>query len=383
MRLHPTLLLVILAHSLPAIASSARFIHTTNILQLDCVRLLDEGDRTLAVDLRYDGSNFNLLSTRDIDPDISCPTSFSSQSSLLSAEVRVLDDVFKLELKYEGGTSFWVHTAQNLGVGESLIWSVSNGTNEVVIGGTVHILKQTDFPLPSLYTEAFNQADILVTEISGAEFNNTLSILPFLSNPSGTSSLRDALNPATYEQLSIFFQDLDTPISTYENIRPVWVAQDILTLAYRELGYGNGVDLHFIELAQSRGIPSRGLETALDQVFAVNQTRQHLTSEQLISETLSLVQSDAFGADIQKLINAWREGDSLELIDTVINPARAESPNDYNIVFTDRNMNWAQQIEAYLLTAEKEFVLVGVGHLVGPENLLQLLEQSGLEVSKF
>ena len=366
-----------------ALASSARFIVPSNLLELDCVRITDEADRTLTVDLRYDGSSFSLISATDIDTDSSCPVTFDSQSGLLSAEVRVADDVYQLELKYEGDTLFSVQSAELLGAGENLLWKVSNGTHEVVIGGTVHILKPNDFPLPSAYTDAFNQADVLVTEISSAEYNNTLAIAPFLNNPPGTPGLSAALSTETYEQLSLYFIELGIPIANLENLRPVWIAQEILVQAWRELGYGNGVDLHFINLALSRGIPSLGLETAADQASALSQTGQNKDTETLIADTLALIQSPGFGSDIQKLMNAWREADIQELNETVIIPAREESLADYNLIYTNRNMNWVPQIEAFLQTAEKEFVLVGAGHLVGAESVLVMLEALGLEVTRF
>lgn len=367
----------------PALAGSARFIDATNILQLDCVRLLEEGDRTLAVSLRYDGTSFNLVSSNDLETDSNCAVTFSNQTSLLSAEVRVQDDVYQLELKYEGDLRFSVHSVQHLGVGESLLWKVTNGTNEVVIGGTIHILKESDFPLPTLYTDAFNTVDVLVTEISNAEYNNTLSVLPLFSNPPGSPPLSQTLSPETYGDLSLYLLDLGFPIAAYENFLPVWVAQEIVRLAQLELDYGDGVDIHFINQALSQGIPSWGLETLLDQVLAVNQTNQHLTAEELISDTLAAVQSGELGSDTRKLVNAWREADTQELTELVIDTAKEESLTDYDLIFTDRNMKWVPQIESYLLTPEIEMVLVGAGHLVGPESILIMLEALGLEVTKF
>lgn len=366
-----------------SLAGTARFIDESSILQLDCVRLTNEGDRTLEVELRYDGTDFQLLSASDIEADSACSSTYSSETNLLTTEVRVQDELYQLQLHYEGDELFSVGLVQHLGAGESLLWKVSDGTNEVVIGGTVHILKGSDFPLPTLYTEAFNEADILVTEISNAEFNNTLSVLANMSNPPGEPGLSESLSSQIYDQLSIYFLDIGIPIITYENIRPVWVAQEILRLAQLELGYVDGVDLHFINLALSKGIPSWGLETLLDQVLAVNQTNQHLTADELISETLALVHGEGFNKDIRKLINAWREADTQELTESIIDAAKSESLHDYDLIFTNRNENWVQQIETYLQTAEKEFVLVGAGHLVGPESVLMQLEALGFEIDKY
>ena len=39
-----------------------------------------------------------------------------------------------------------------------------NGT-KVYIGGTIHKMRQTDYPLPNEYYRAYNNSDILVTDV--------------------------------------------------------------------------------------------------------------------------------------------------------------------------------------------------------------------------
>ena len=49
-------------------------------------------------------------------------------------------------------------------VAETSLWRVSKGANELYIGGTVHVLSASDYPLPKAYDVAFNKATKLVFE---------------------------------------------------------------------------------------------------------------------------------------------------------------------------------------------------------------------------
>jgi uncharacterized protein YbaP (TraB family) len=51
-------------------------------------------------------------------------------------------------------------------------------------------------------------------------------------------------------------------------------------------------------------------------------------------------------------------------------------------LITDRNRNWLPVIEAYQRKPQTRFILVGVGHLVGPDGLIEALKKRGYTVDK-
>jgi len=57
-------------------------------------------------------------------------------------------------------------------------------------------------------------------------------------------------------------------------------------------------------------------------------------------------------------------------------------PQLYKKLLTDRNKNWLPMIDAYTKPPRKEFILVGVGHLVGPDGIPAALRQKGCKVEK-
>ena len=79
---------------------------------------------------------------------------------------------------------------------------------------------------------------------------------------------------------------------------------------------------------------------------------------------------------------AWRSGDVDKLSELFLKEMKKEFPKLYKTLFTDRNNKWLDKIETYLQTPQKEFVLVGVGHMVGEDGLIEQLKRRGYEVKK-
>jgi uncharacterized protein YbaP (TraB family) len=50
--------------------------------------------------------------------------------------------------------------------GETSVWKISGGDNVLYLGGTIHILRESDYPLPEPFDAAFEQSDIIVFETS-------------------------------------------------------------------------------------------------------------------------------------------------------------------------------------------------------------------------
>ena len=59
----------------------------------------------------------------------------------------------------------------------------------------------------------------------------------------------------------------------------------------------------------------------------------------------------------------------------------ADSPR-YRRLLTERNTRWAGTIEEILAANDESMIIVGAGHLVGPDGLPALLEQRGFAVER-
>ena len=54
-------------------------------------------------------------------------------------------------------------------IAESSLWTIQKGGSITYLGGTCHLLRQSDFPLPPEFYKAYGASDILVFETDIAE----------------------------------------------------------------------------------------------------------------------------------------------------------------------------------------------------------------------
>ena len=265
---------------------------------------------------------------------------------------------------------------------ESSVWKVESNGRQLFIGGTVHVLSTSDYPLPGEFDQAYAQSQTVVLEadmerLTSPEFQQQL--LSQMIYTDGTN-LRSLLKDETYAQLEAFCAQRGIPASSLMMFKPGMVSITITLLELQRLGLmGAGVDAHFSMRAKQDGKQVDKLETLEQQLsflVAMGQGRE----DDLISYTLRDV------ARLQPLFEsikkAWREGDLDSLNRLTLIPLREEFPELYRILMVDRNNTWVPIIEEMLESESVELVLVGALHLVGEEGLLKQFENRGYRVTR-
>jgi uncharacterized protein YbaP (TraB family) len=79
------------------------------------------------------------------------------------------------------------------------------------------------------------------------------------------------------------------------------------------------------------------------------------------------------------MIAAWRDGDA-DALDRLVNRGFQQHPDLRRRLLTERNRTWAGQLIGGLGEGAPLLVVVGAGHLVGPQSLPELLRQAGFTV---
>ena len=75
--------------------------------------------------------------------------------------------------------------------------------------------------------------------------------------------------------------------------------------------------------------------------------------------------------------SAWKRGDNASF-EIMLGNVRAQSPQAYKTLFTERNSNWAGWIAERMTRPGTVFVAVGAGHLAGPDSVQQQLATRGI-----
>jgi hypothetical protein len=262
------------------------------------------------------------------------------------------------------------------------VWKVTNGENTVYFGGTVHILKADNFPLPAEYDKAYAASDKLVFEsdIEGMQtsaFQQKMMSKVVLTD--GTS-LQTRLNEDTYAALKTYLDEKGMPIINFNSLKPSMVALTITMLEYQANGFDqDGVDQTFSTKAKADAKPVEWFESVDEQLaFIVNLGGDD--DNAIINYTLDELES--LPALIDDMLISWKEGDLKTLNKTIIEDMAASSPQMYNDLIVKRNNNWMPKIIGMLDDKPTEFVLVGAAHLAGKDSIFAKLEAKGYKIEK-
>ncbi len=103
-------------------------------------------------------------------------------------------------------------------------------------------------------------------------------------------------------------------------------------------------------------------------------------NEQLASLEQTLKDAPKARSDYQQLLKAWMGADVHMLEKKVLEPLRKSSPGLYRRVVAQRNANWVAAIDRRLKGKGETLIVVGMGHLIGPDGVPAQLRRQGYEV---
>jgi uncharacterized protein len=258
----------------------------------------------------------------------------------------------------------------------AFLWRVTSGTATVYLFGTVHVGKQSFYPLPALVEEALDQSAKVVMEadISKSDGAAELDKMMFYTAP---QSLDKNISKPLFDRLSTQLTRLNLPPQGAKNMKP-WVVGGFLSVnEFVRLGYemNYGVDSYLIDEARKRGKPILELETPVAQLKVLNDMPLRLQEIYLENAVYSL-ENGLYEKHINDLVDAWLAGDpaKLENIYTLMTKPLKNAADIDDILLYSRHDAMVKKIEQFLASKETHFVAVGSLHLIGPRGLVSLLK---------
>ena len=256
---------------------------------------------------------------------------------------------------------------------------------EIYLYGAVHMLPDnTDWQRKDL-DDIFARAGTIYFETSSdeaAQREASLIISQYGYYLTATNGLSRALSG--YESKLLFAATLnsDLPEGTFDNYKP-WLAADIITASLlKKEGYrsGYGADNILLARAQSSGKYIAYLETMEEHLLASVSLPDDM---QMAALRDTLINQNDLGRQMQTLISAWLAGDLETINSEIITPYYDREPLAYEAVFSSRSRRWADVLGARMDESGVVLVIVGVGHLTGPDSLPELLENKGYKVERY
>lgn len=265
---------------------------------------------------------------------------------------------------------------------DSPVWLVESASSRIYLAGTVHILRDSDYPLPTAFEKAYSNSQQLAFEIDIEETQNAnfqLQMMQAIALPEGTT-LAQVLAPETIQKLQTYLDDNGLQLDQFKGLKPSMIATTLTMIELKKLGVSNmGVDLYFYQKARQDNKQVLALESAEQQISFLAQMGQG-QEDMMILQTLKEIET--LDNEFSKMLTSWRQGDLQLLEEIFIAPMKTEFEPVYQQLLVTRNKNWLPQLKGYLKTAETEMVLVGSAHLPGEDGLLNLLKKSGYRISQ-
>jgi len=259
------------------------------------------------------------------------------------------------------------------------LWLLSSRKSTLYFLGSIHVLSNADYPLDSCIENAYEQSRVVYFEVdmdsaSSVSAQQKIMMAGMLKD----RTLADVLSDSTYQMLSRELTEYGIKIDLLSGLKP-WMVATMLTIAkFNALGISqqHGVDRYFYSRAKADGRQVRGMETIDDQIRCFNALDDELEDEIVLEAMQSL---DEIESEFLRLKKAWKTG-QVAIIDSVMNKHMNEYPELKKILLKERNKRWAQHVERMIENKENALIIVGTGHLVGEDSLIDILRNRGYRI---
>lgn len=267
---------------------------------------------------------------------------------------------------------------------ETSLYEITKGDQKIYLGGTIHLLRTSDYPLPAEFEQAYENAQILVLETdmnkaSSPEFGQQMAQAFMYS---GDKTLSQDLQPKLWQELQAFADERKFPLGQMSMFNAMFVslAISMAEMQSKGFGVGQGVDTYFYQKAILSGKATQELETT-DEVLAQLASLADMDANLVIKTTLrDMHKMDGM---LAKAVAYWRAGELEKLDQEMATAMRQETPQVYQQLLIVRNQAWLPKIEKMFSTPEVELVLVGSLHLSSSDGLLAQLKKRGYSVRSF
>ncbi|MGQ9820079.1 MAG: TraB/GumN family protein [Candidatus Kapaibacteriales bacterium] len=263
---------------------------------------------------------------------------------------------------------------------KGFFWEAENETSKIYLFGSIHISKKATYPLDSIVESKFTNCGNLVVEMNLVNVDPVK--LAVKTKFADTTTLYASLPKQYIPFFDSTFKVFNIPKFLYKKFKP-WFA--MLTLMNLELTKNSndaeiGIDMYFLKRVDTT---KKVIELeSFDEQADFLETIYNEYPEEFLSYFTNEINKTRQNFDT--LFNAWVNGD-YDLILNLTNVINAESKFEKSFVdlfINRRNEAMAEKLEKLSRENNCLFVVVGAGHLVGDDGIVNLLRKRGFKVKR-
>lgn len=262
------------------------------------------------------------------------------------------------------------------------LWRIAGEANSVYLLGSIHLLREEDYPLPSVIDDVYSDAEIIVMEIDMDDMDPVYAQAAF--NRAGVmtdgTTLRDLMGDDAYALAEATAAELDIPIDMLAQSEPWLAAMTVELIMLYRFGFNPalGVEMTLTQRAVADGKPIEGLETIDEQLSFLDGLPIDAQREMLLQV---LAEGAALSETIDDLVHAWHHGDTAALEEVMLS-STVDQDELNDVLIDSRNQRWAETISAWLDDDQDYLVVVGALHLVGENGVPALLDRRGFGIQQ-
>ena len=261
---------------------------------------------------------------------------------------------------------------------KSFLWKVQSKTSTAYVLGSLHLATKDIYPLHQKIENAFEQSDSLVVEANVNDIKK-IDIQKLMERAiyPDNDTLEKHISPETLDWLKKETGELGIPFELQNKQKPWFLAMTLVSLESIKLGLDPnlGIDQYFLSKAEGKKkileLESMDYQISLLSGFS--------DKEQELFLIYTLKDLHIMEQEVNQLIQAWTSGDtkSMEsLLTRSVSEDKRLSTIFEKLIF-ERNRRMVSKIEDFLQTKGTYFVIVGAGHLVGDQGVIELLKGKG------
>ena len=262
------------------------------------------------------------------------------------------------------------------------LWTVDSQSNKIYLLGSLHLLKQDSYPLAAAIEKAYADSRVIIfeTDIAALQEPGLQARILELGIYPADQNLLDNLDGNTRQLLEKKMSLIGLPLAQFSRFKPWFVALTLTTLELQRLGYNPqyGIDVYFFNRANTDGKEISFLEPAEFQINLLGNMVEQDQNDFLNQTLKDLEVVSELAGD---LVRSWKDGEADRLHE-LLSKSFKNYPHLHDRLLIQRNKNWIQKIEGAMQLNKNVLFVVGAGHLVGPQSVVDLLKKKGYEVTQ-
>lgn len=262
------------------------------------------------------------------------------------------------------------------------LWELSKGDRKITLFGSLHVGKNDFYPLPDAVLSRFDAAKVLAVEadITLPETQQACTRLAATDE-----KLDKVLSAEDFAALQGYLRASNLPPAAFEG-KKLWLVNLVMVGAeLTQLGvdFGRGLDITFLRDAKLAKKRIAEVEGGARQCAALAGAST-AEAAAAMSRFLATVRENKMEKRLDEMVNAYRAGDGPKLSRVVQEEfgTSAEGLAARKRVFDDRHAAMAEAIDSYFKQLDSHFVVIGVGHMFGDNNLLEALAKRGVQARR-